>query len=159
MLGKSPISTLRSELAHLERGRLAIIEAVRQLHRVLDDAYTALPEGTGLQAQATALDARFRKVKADTAHASSLFAASYEDELERMVRRIEQLSPNDTEGLEGLMHSESQQEDKQTAKSTLTLPLVPDVKAELEHAGLLDRMSLLAQQEISLDRVSACVDL
>ncbi|KAJ8473863.1 hypothetical protein ONZ51_g7597 [Trametes cubensis] len=153
--GKSQISTLRSQLAHLERGRLAVTETVGRLHRMLDDAYAALPEGTGLQARATTLDACFRKVKADTANTSSLIAASYEDELERMVSRIEQLSPSDTEGLEGLMCFESQQENNKTAKSTLTLPLVPEVKAELEHAGLIDRISLLAQQETSVDRTSS----
>ncbi|KAH9889399.1 hypothetical protein C8Q73DRAFT_793597 [Cubamyces lactineus] len=151
---KNRIYTLRSELAHLERGRLAVTQTVERLHRVLDDAYDTLPEGLALQEHATMLDSRLRKFQLDPTNASSLIAASYEDELGRMTTRIKLLSQNDTESLEHLIQSESQPGDRETTNSTLTLSLVPDVKVELERAGLIDRVSLLAHQERGLDLAS-----
>ncbi|KAL1938516.1 hypothetical protein VTO73DRAFT_11539 [Trametes versicolor] len=142
------LAILKSEIASLDRARNAIAGAVGHLYRTLDDGYTSLPSAAELADDAAVLQARYTATsKNGSPKHSNLVDAAYFEELEKLASQLKASPPGRLAQMQ-LLHSPSTAQKPQIERLSLSFP---DVKAELERAGCMDRLLLLQAQERSLD--------
>ncbi|KAI0774813.1 hypothetical protein BD413DRAFT_472172 [Trametes elegans] len=143
------LSTLKAHVASIDRARTSLSDTIARLYRALDAGYASLPDLTQLQTDAGAVHACLSAAAAG-AGAQRLIAAAYLEELERVARQVEECSQGgklDCEELTMIL----QDVPERSSGAGATEQLVPNVKAELERAGHLDRLLLLESQERGLD--------
>ncbi|KAH9855924.1 hypothetical protein C2E23DRAFT_874526 [Lenzites betulinus] len=147
--GDKSRTVLKSNIASLDRARHAIASAIGHLYETLDVSYSALPSASELEDDAASIQERPSRVDASSSGASALAEAAYVEELERLTRRLDQLSPRGSAQFEEQIRTYAT-----SSESTKGVPMgkiTPDIRNELERAGRTDRRLLLQRQESGLD--------
>lgn len=144
----------RAALASLSSARAAAASGVKQLYLMLDDRYASLPAVAELQHDAAIIDSKLAPLAKDKSLSERLLQVAYVGELERLAKLLE-ADPACLDALPGVIRTSARvSEMKETEKGTSPPTLKVNVKAELERAGRMDRLTLLRAQERGLDAVS-----
>ena len=135
----------KSQLAALTSSRTSVIGAAQHLYQALDNAYDTLPSASDLQQNATLVQRKLKELPHDQ---ERLVQAAYAEEIDVLARQIEGGADVST-----LPH-------RPLANPSLmenSIEGAPNVKAELERGGRMDRLILLQAQERGLDAVGRSI--
>ena len=138
----------------MSSARAAAASGVKQLYFTLDDCYASLPAVAELQHDAAIIDSKLAPLAKDKSLSERLLQVAYVGELERLAKLLE-ADPACLDALPGVIRTSARvSEMKETEKGTSPPTLKVNVKAELERAGRMDRLTLLRAHERGLDAVS-----
>ena len=140
-----------SQISALNSSRATVSATAKRLYQTLDDGYAALPNAADLQRDAEIVQSKLSAVDKGRGVVQRIVDAAYVEELERITKRIE---ASQDPGVITRMC------DITSSNGAVDLSdLEVDVKAELETAGRLDRLTLLRAQEKGLDTVRTLTSL